>query len=173
MMDILARGTICTVVMWSFLFVYMYIDVCVCVTSDWQSHAEVHITQVSLAALDNLVRWGWGFAGQATLLVHSEAALLMHQHSVSHSQRRETLLSLTPLTHHTRTTLTHALVLFLFRLRVCLGGGPEKERVCGLAKNAIEFQFKYITPQCCYTLDSDRLEAVDSFSITVWPLKDM
>lgn len=112
-------------------------------TSDRQSHAEVHITQVSLAALDDLVRWGRGFAGHATLLVHGEAALLMDEHSVAYGQRRETLLPPTSPTTHTGTALTHTFMLFReqFRLRVCLKGGSEKRTDVQVSK---EYAWIYI-----------------------------
>lgn len=47
-------------------------------TFDRQLHSAVHVTQVPMAALHNLVSGRWGLAGQCALLIDLKAAFLVH-----------------------------------------------------------------------------------------------
>lgn len=58
-----------------------------CFTFDRQLHSAVHVAQVAVAALHNLVPGRRGLAGQRALLVDLEAAFLVHQGAGADCQR--------------------------------------------------------------------------------------
>lgn len=63
------------------------------VTSPGSLHGDVHVTQMALAALDNVSRRGRRGTGGSALLVVPQAALLLDDGAVHRPHRREALLA--------------------------------------------------------------------------------
>lgn len=67
---------------------------CACkVTFPRRPHSDVHVTQMALAALDDVGRRGWRGTGGSALLVVPQAALLLRRHAVRHPQGGEAVLA--------------------------------------------------------------------------------
>lgn len=81
-------------------------DVCK-VTFPWHLHSDIHVTQMALAALDNMGRRGRRGTGGSALLVVPQAALLLGGHAINHLQRGETLLARTAMVTVARVALAH------------------------------------------------------------------
>lgn len=81
------------------------------VTFPWSLNSDVHVTQMALAALDNIVQWWWHGTGGSTLLIILEATLLLYGHPINHLQRGEALLAGTVMARLTCAALTYT-VLF-------------------------------------------------------------
>lgn len=81
------------------------------VTSPWSLHSDVHVTQMALAALDNMSRRRWRGTGGSALLVVPQAALLLNGRPINHLQRGETLLACAAMVTLTHAALAHTLLL--------------------------------------------------------------
>lgn len=74
-------------------------------------HSHVHVTQMALAALDNMARRGWRGTGGSALLVVPQAALLLDGCPINHLQGGETLLARAAMVMLTHAALAHALLV--------------------------------------------------------------
>ena len=74
-------------------------------------HADVHVTQMALAALDNVGRRGWHGTGGSAPFVVPQAALLLDGHPINHLQRGETLLPCAAAVTLAHAALTHTLLV--------------------------------------------------------------
>lgn len=81
------------------------------VTFPWNLNSDIHVTQMALAALDNMDRWGWYGTGGSPLLVVPQAAFLLDSHAIDHLQRGETLLASTAMVILARDTLAHTVLV--------------------------------------------------------------
>lgn len=81
------------------------------VTSPRSLHSDIHVTQMALAALDNVGRgWRRGTGGP-TLLVIPQAALLLDGCSIHQLQRGEAMLAGAALVALARDALAHTVLL--------------------------------------------------------------
>lgn len=81
------------------------------VTFPWGLHSDVHVTQMALAALDNMGRWGWHGTGGFALLVVPQAALLLDGCPINHLQSGETVLACAAMAMLAHTALAYTLLV--------------------------------------------------------------
>lgn len=81
------------------------------VTFPWSFHGDIHVTQMALAALDNMGQRRRRGTGGSALLVIPQAALLLDGCSINHPQRGEAVLAGAAMGRLTRGPLAHAVLL--------------------------------------------------------------
>lgn len=81
------------------------------ITSPRRLHGDVRVTQMALAALDNVARRGRRGTGGSALLVVPQAALLLNGDPVDHLHGGETLLARAAILALAHTTLTSTLLV--------------------------------------------------------------
>lgn len=81
------------------------------VTFPWSLNSNIHVTQMALAAFDNMGWWGWPGTGGSALLIIPQAAFLLDSHTINHLQRGETLLACAAMVTLTHDALAHTVLV--------------------------------------------------------------